>query len=225
MALRQKLSKPFVVPPLSDHTHTVVFLHRFPESTSDEELPNKVLSAKRTRNHKTLQEQFPTVRWVFPFAKTGPRTYGNLTVQDKVAVGLANSSTPYIAQILLQEAKLVDGLDNVILGGQGETAVAGHEAMTSFPELGASLRSDVAQVVKYLSTTFHSQSWTDLAMHPRLAGFVGMHAEAREVTRDVSSHSIASKVPNNPPRINTSIVVNTPHCFIHGGYKTQTVTW
>jgi hypothetical protein len=69
-------------------------------------------------------------------------------------------------------------------------------------------------------------SWTDIASDPRLAGFVGMHAEDREPKRDVTSYSIARKTPNNnPPRINTSIVANTPHCFIHGGYKVQTATW
>lgn len=225
MALRQKLVKPFVVEPTLDHTHSVVFLHRFPEATSDDELSDKVLSSKQTRNHRTLHEQFPTVRWVFPFAKTGARPYGNLTIDDKAAVGLATTRTPYITQILLQEAKRAGGLDKVVLGGQGETAVAGHEAMASFPEISAALRSRPGEVEGFLRDTFHAPSWTDATTCPRLAGFVGMHAEAREVTRDIASYGIASKAPNDPPRVNTSIVVNTPHCFIHGGYKVQTTTW
>ncbi|GAB1315476.1 hypothetical protein MFIFM68171_05686 [Madurella fahalii] len=96
MALRQKLSKPFVVAPSSesDHTHTVVFLHRFPESTADEELPSKVLSAKKTGNHKNLLEQFPTIRRVFPYLKTGARPYGDLTPQEKRTIGLVPGSTP-----------------------------------------------------------------------------------------------------------------------------------
>ncbi|KXX77646.1 hypothetical protein MMYC01_205981 [Madurella mycetomatis] len=226
MALRRKLSKPFVVEPTLEHTHAVVFLHRFPESTSDEELPRKVLSAKRTRNHKTLREQFPGIRWVFPFAKTGARPYGNLSADDKTAVGMATTHrSPYITQILLQEAKRAGGLDRVILGGQGETAVAAHEAMASFPEIRSTLRNQPDEVASYLRDTFHTPSWTDIATHPRLAGFVGMHAEEREATRDIANYGIASKEPNDPPLVNTSIIINTPHCFIHGGYKVQTTTW
>lgn len=224
MALRQTLSKPFVVEPQADHTHTVVFLHRFPESVPDDQLPFKVLASKQTKDHKTLAEQFPSIRWVFPFAKTGARPYGNLSAADKAAVGLLPISMPYITQILLQEAKLVGGLDKVILGGQGETAVSAHEAMSSFPEWRPPAQSST-DAAHFLQKTFHTPSWTDVAKDPRLAGFVGMHAEGREPTRDTSSYSIAKKTPNNPPRINTSIVVNTPHCFIHGGYRVTTATW
>lgn len=232
MALCQKLRKPFVVDPTADHTHTVVFLHRFPESTSDEELPTKVISTKRTRNHKTLQEQFPTIRWVFPFAKAGARPYGNLTAEDKAAVGLETSPSPYLTQILLQEARrlryseITLGLDRVILGGQGETAVAGHDAMMSFPEVPTAIRDNPDKIARFLHTTYHVARWTDPRIHPRLGGFVGMHADSREVTRDIASYSAASKTTETaPPRINTSIVTNTPHLFIHGGYKVQTTTW
>ncbi|KAK0716136.1 hypothetical protein B0H67DRAFT_554510 [Lasiosphaeris hirsuta] len=234
MALRQTLSKPFTVEPTTDHTHTVVFLHRFPEATSDADLPDKVLSAKCTKNHKTLREQFPGIRWVFPFAKTGGHPYGNLTAKDKAAVGLSatQARSPYITQILLQEAERAGGLDHVILGGQGETAVAAHEAMASFPEISAgTLRPRSEQlpygreVANFLRDTFHAPGWTDAVAHPRLAGFVGMHADSREVTRDIARYGVASKAPNDAPWVNTSIVVNTPHCFIHGGYKVQTTTW
>jgi len=205
--------------------HTVVFLHRFPESVPDDQLPFKVLASKQTKNHKTLSEQFPNIRWVFPFAKTGARPYGNLSAADKVAVGLAPSSVPYITQILLQEAKLVGGLDKVIFGGQGETAVAAHDAMSSFPEWRPSAQSSATDAAHFLQKTFYTPAWTDIAADPRLAGFVGMHAEDREPTRDISNYSIAKKTANSPPRINTSIVVNTPHCFIHGGYRVTTATW
>lgn len=254
MSLRQKLTKPFVVEPAdpANHTHTVVFLHRFPETTKDDELPARVLSSKRTsRNHKTLGEQFPTVRWVFPFAKLGARPYGNLTAEDKADVGLANSASPYITQILLQEAQRLqeddvpEGLEKVVLGGQGETAVAGHEAMLSFPEIPAALRNkpeveesqraqeekEVNEIAEFLQSTFHSANWSHPTAHPRLAGYVGMHAENSEVTRDFttyrsatlkgasSSSSSASAGPTPSRSINTSILLNTPHRFIHGGYK------
>ncbi|GAB1315477.1 hypothetical protein MFIFM68171_05687 [Madurella fahalii] len=96
--------------------------------------------------------------------------------------------------------------------------------MTSFPELSASLRSNPQDITKFLCNTLHAKSWNDIIADPRLTSFVGMHGEDREVTRDVSSHNIACMALNDPPRINTSFVVNTPHCFIYGSYKTQTVT-
>ncbi|KAM7197152.1 hypothetical protein V8F33_005811, partial [Rhypophila sp. PSN 637] len=244
MSLHQNLVAPFVVEPKEAHTHTVVFLHRLPEATKDADLPAKVLSAKRTSrnsNHQTLAEQFPTVRWVFPHPKCGHRPYNNLTAEDKAAVGLTGSS-PYITQILLREAKLLrekaevaNGLERVILGGQGETAEAGHEAMASFPEVRASIRRMPDQVAAFMRETLHSSEWSDACTDPRLVGYVGMHAEDAVVTRDqtayraatmkvVSSSSSSSASPSDGG-VNSSIIANTPHRFIHGGYKVTTPKW
>ncbi|KAK5655539.1 hypothetical protein OQA88_5470 [Cercophora sp. LCS_1] len=227
MALRDTLAAPFVVEPSNGHTHTFVFLHRFPPTTTDDELPAKVLASKRTKSHKTLAAQFPTVRWVFPFAKTGARPYGNLTATDKAAVGLLPSSTPYITQVLLQEARRIGGLQNVILGGQGETAVAAHEAMGSFPEISAVVRNKGELAIsEFLNETLRSPLWEDPLVDPKLAGFVAMHGEGREVTRDISAYGVASKLDNTKDtKVNTSIVANTKHRFIRGGFKVTTATW
>ncbi|KAF4422028.1 hypothetical protein CGGC5_v004725 [Colletotrichum fructicola Nara gc5] len=184
MSLRQQITR-LLVNDVTDgyqHTHTVVFLHRFKEATTDEELKTKVLSEKLTKNHKTLREQFPN--------------------------------------IVLQEAEHVGGLDRVILGGQGETAEAAHEAMSSFPECKSDSADDVAV---FIQDKLHS-TCTDLSQL-RLAGFVGTHTPDGEMTRDVRNKAVMSKAAPGKNKINSSIATNTPHKFINGGYKTQTMTW
>lgn len=223
MALRQKLVKPFVVDPAEGHSHTVVFLHRFPESTTDEELHNKVLSQKLTKNHKTLREQFPTVRWVFPFCKAHARPWNNLSAEERVAVGMTLGSLPYITQIILQEAERAGGLDRIILGGQGETAEAAHEAMSSFPEAKTGAYDNVEELAAFMweKFTLTSANLADL----KLAGFVGMHAQDGQLTRDVKNFGMMTKGIPTKQKINATIIKNTPHKFIHGGYKLQTATW
>lgn len=223
MALRQTLTKPLAVDPADDHSHTVVFLHRFPESTTDQELRSKVLSEKLTVNHKTLREQFPTVRWVFPFCKAHARPWNNLSAEDRVAVGMILGSLPYVTQVILQEAERAGGLDRIILGGQGETAEAAHEAMSSFLEAKASAYDNEEELAAFMwdNFTLTSSDLSDL----KLAGFVGMHAQDGQLTRDVKNFGMMSKGIPTKQKINATIVKNTPHKFIHGGYKLQTATW
>lgn len=222
MSLRQNLTKPLVVEPTDDHAHTVIFLHRFPEETTEEELRSKILAQKLTKNHKTLQEQFPAVRWVFPHPKAHARHWGNLSAGDKAELGLNLGGLPYITQVIVQESKRVGGLDKVILGGQGETAEAAHEAMSSFPELSQAQRASPEAMAGFIQEYFHP-SWTEMTQL-KLAGFVGMHAQGGPVTRDAKNFGIASKLPG-VKSINNTIVTNTSHKFIQGGYKLQTATW
>ncbi|KKY30831.1 putative phospholipase carboxylesterase [Diaporthe ampelina] len=225
MALRQRLVRPLVVDPAdtSSHSHTVVFLHRFPESTTDDELRNKVLSEKLTRNHKTLREQLPTVRWVFPFCKAHARPWNNLSAEDRAAVGMTLGSLPYITQVILHEAERAGGLDRIIVGGQGETAEAAHEAMSSFPEAKASAYDNEEEMAAFMwdNFTLTSAHMGDL----KLAGFIGMHAQDGQLTRDVKNFGMMSKGIPTTQKTNATIIKNTPHKFIHGGYKLQTSTW
>lgn len=237
MALREKLTPPLVVGPAEQHTHTVIFLHHFSAETTDEEFRSKVLSAKMTKNHKTLAEQFPTVRWVFPYPKAhgGVRAWANLSQEDKHSLCLTRPGIPYITQIILQEAERVvvvgGGLDRIILGGQGETAEAAHEAMGCFPQPPPSTAlgcEDPQTMAKFIQQTFHHPTWTGISQM-KLAGFVGMHAQDGHLTRDVRDYGIMSKsVGGGGPimrTVNNTIITNTPHKFINGGYKLQTTTW
>lgn len=222
MSLRQNLTKPLIVGPADDHTHTVIFLHRFPAETTEEELRGKVLAQKLTKNHKTLHEQFPGVRWVFPHPRAHARHWSGLSAEDKAEIGLDKSGLPHITQIILQESKRAGGLDKIILGGQGETAEAAHESMSSFPEASRAQRDDPEANTGFIRQHFHP-TWTDVAQL-KLGGFVGMHAQGGQVTRDAKNFGITSKLPG-PKSISTTIVANTPHKFIQGGYKVQTTTW
>ncbi|KAF6807430.1 hypothetical protein CPLU01_15795 [Colletotrichum plurivorum] len=201
MSLRQQVTKPLVVDAAGEHTHTVVFLHRFPEATTDDELRAKVLSERLTKNHKSLRHQFPTVRWVFPFAKAHARPRNNLSPEDWAAVGMTMGHLPYITQIVLQEADRAGGLDRVILGGQGETAEAAHDAMNSFPEAKHDPHADPDAIASFVQKTFNP-NWTTLGQL-KLAGFVGMHAPDGPITRDVKNYGIATKASASKPKTTT----------------------
>lgn len=228
MSLRDKLTKPLILEPAREHTHTVIFLHLFEPDTDDITLRAKVLAAKQTKDHRTLQDQFPTVRWVFPHPKSGSAFHwSNLSADEKRDLDLTMPGTPYITQIILQEANHAGGLDKIILGGQGKTAEAAHDAMSSFPEiLAPKTPAQAESVMANIQLLFHP-TWTEVTQF-KLAGFVGMHVPMTgphaQVSRDVRDYGIYSKI-GEPSGINHSIGRNTPHKFIHGGYKTQTMTW
>lgn len=231
MSLRVNLTPPLVVEPTRRHTHTVIFLHRFPEGTSDDDLirDSKVLAIKRTKNHKTLHEQFPSIRWVFPHPKAHTGTSGqhwsNLSAEDLAsalgpdagaAAWQAPPGLPYITQVVLQEAERLGSLaaaDRVVLGGQGDTAEAAHDAMARIP---GDVPSQQQQQLDEKPPRCHVA---------RLAGFVGMHAADGAVTRDVRAYGISRKTDGGGSGGGNSIVANTPHDFIKGGYKVQTTTW
>lgn len=221
MSLREKLTKPLAIEPIALHTHTVIFLHRFPTEITDVDLRTKVISEKMTRNHKKLSEQFPAVRWVFPYAKTHARHWSNLSTEDKAELGLT-MRLPYITQIILQEAEGAGGINKIILGGQGEAAEAAHDAMSSFPEMPLAMLDQPDKLSAFIQENFHPE-WTELCQL-QLAGFVGMHAQDGSITRDVQAFSVMSK-SGNTNKVNNTIVINTPHRFINGGYKLQTTTW
>ena len=233
MSLRKHLTKPFVVPPSKDHSHTVIFLHRFPQDTAEEELPAKVLSAKLTKNHKTLSEQYPTIRWVFPHPKLHPndapgrsRTsyWSDLSPEDLKTLELPFAfDLPYVTQIIVREAELAGGLDKIIIGGQGDGALAAHDACTSFPELPSEHHKNEVIIKEFLGRFFQGAGWSKLEQ-PRMAGFVGMHAKDGPATRDESDYLLSQRTTSSRI-VNHSILKQTPHKFIRGGYKTQTITW
>ena len=218
MSLRKSLIKPFVVEPTKEHTHTIIFLHRFPEDTPEEEIPAKVLSAKLTKNHKTLAAQYPTIRWVFPYAKLHshdgqdqPRVshWGDLTSEDIEALELPFSNLPYITQIVAYEAEIVGGLDKVIIGGQGDGALAAHDACTSFPELPAACRENEAVEKAFIDRFFHNPTWTKLEQL-KMGGFIGMHAKDGPATRDESDYLLSRRTTSSRI-VNHSILRQTPH--------------
>lgn len=121
---------------------------------------------------------------------------------------------------MLQEAgKVEGGLENVVLGGQGETALAAHESLVSLPEKRG--KSTDGEKREFVREVLHSQGGE--AGEVKLGGFVGMHAEDREITRDVVRYATAKREAGEKDGgirgVNEAVLVNTKHSFIHGGYK------
>jgi hypothetical protein len=166
------------------------------------------------------------VRWVFPHAKLhdGPERgrdykspWSGLSPEDIAVLEPEDTGVPYITQIILREATLIGSLDKIIVGGQGETAVAAHDAITSFPEITSFLGQKPDAVQEFIPKHLPGQA-TELGQ-PRLAGFVGMHAPNKVTTRDQRGHWLTTQFSSRK-KVNECIVTNTHHQFIHGGFKT-----
>ncbi|KAK8045404.1 hypothetical protein PG993_005428 [Apiospora rasikravindrae] len=245
MALQQTLTKPFVVEPLKahTHTHTVIFLHRLPATTDTKALHTKVLSAKRTKDGQSLRLQFPTVRWVFPHAKLhldpedgslikdGPNSkhWSNLTAEDCAAAGLEQGpEAPYISQLILQEAQQAGGLDQVVLGGQGETALAAHDALYRLRKTmggyapASAMHAFVEEQLRFHDGEGEAQPW-------KLAGYVGMHPDNDQAPRDQREYGLVCSLGGSNQysgsNNNNSIIHHTPHEFIRGGYTETSAIW
>ncbi|KAK9771741.1 hypothetical protein SCAR479_11529 [Seiridium cardinale] len=223
MSLVQQLSKPVAIGPTGDHSHTVVFLHRFPAETTRQELGYKVLAKKKVSVSTTLQNQYPTIRWVFPFPKlhlikqrSRASHWENLSPSDITELELEDKGIPYITQIIIREAHMVGGLDKIIVGGQGEAAIAAHAAVNRIPEIPSGVRNKPEDLRNFIQRTFPG-SWTDISQF-KLAGFVGMHGVNDGSTPDQRTYLLVSRFWNKGS-VRDNIVVNTPHKFIHGGIK------
>lgn len=120
-----------VVEPRSQHTHTVVLLHG--RGSCGEEFAGEILEA-RLSNGKTLPEQLPTCRWVFPssppalwstaFREAMPAWFDAYSLTDVSArqdlqVHGIRGSAEYLAGLLREEVdgRLGGAADRVVLGG------------------------------------------------------------------------------------------------------------
>ncbi|KAI1100429.1 alpha/beta-hydrolase [Jackrogersella minutella] len=129
-----------VVAPLAPHkhTHTVVFLHG--RGDTSQNIADALLRWSRDSRGRTLIDEFPGVRWVFPQAEPMPvETTGDVWPQwfdvwnildmtdreELQALGL-RSSVQSVRRIVRSEAVAVGGLHRVVLAGisqGGATAV------------------------------------------------------------------------------------------------------
>lgn len=176
----------------------MVFLHRFSAKTTSQELFTKLLSEKKTGVINTLHQQYPTLRWVFPYpilhageSKARVNHWEHLTTKDLIELELRDNGLPYVTQIVLCEAKLIGSLDNVIVGGQGETAVAAHAALNRFPEILSSVKNTPEGSQNFIRQTYPG-TWIKAGQF-KLAGFVGMHAAEDEATQDQRTWLLVSK--------------------------------
>ncbi|KAM5439716.1 hypothetical protein MferCBS31731_004473 [Microsporum ferrugineum] len=123
--------EPTVIPPRSNHTHTIILLHGRGSNGRDfgAEIITTILSAPGADN--TLPKRFPGLKFIFPSAKIsysaqwdihlaqwfdrGPIGSTAKEHNDLLYAGL-RESTRYIRTIIDSEVELV-GASNVIIGG------------------------------------------------------------------------------------------------------------
>ncbi|KAI1499754.1 hypothetical protein F5X99DRAFT_430358 [Biscogniauxia marginata] len=234
MSLLEKLAPPLVVEPTKYHTHTVIFLHLFKQDTDEAEVRQKVLSEKRTKNGKILRKQYPSIRWVFPHAKLHPDLgngqpdsdyWGNLTPEDKEALGMKTDiEIDYINNIIRKEAKRVGGTNKVFLGGIGIGCAAASNALKAFKPFRYDIADSLPKYEKlFVRSVFHNRSWARLA-DVQLAGFIGMQKYDAKPNNDVVDFWLSKKTYLRPT-VHQTLLKNTPHTFIRGGYKYTNDKW
>ncbi|KAI2471142.1 alpha/beta-hydrolase [Annulohypoxylon bovei var. microspora] len=120
-----------VVAPLTSHphTHTVVFLHG--RGDTSQNMADALLRWSRDSRGRTLMDEFPSVRWVFPQAEpslvetTGdhwPQWFDIWNILDMTdreelqAFGL-KESVESVRRVVLREAEAVGGLNKIVLAG------------------------------------------------------------------------------------------------------------
>ncbi|KAI1469417.1 alpha/beta-hydrolase [Daldinia caldariorum] len=121
-----------VIAPLAPHkhTHTVIFLHGRGDTSRN--MADAMLSRwSRDSRGRSLIDEFPSVRWVFPEAELRaaetleemwPQWFDvsnmlDLTDSEELQVFGLRSSIASIRRIVRREARVVGGMDRVVLAG------------------------------------------------------------------------------------------------------------
>ncbi|KAI1454618.1 alpha/beta-hydrolase [Annulohypoxylon moriforme] len=120
-----------VVAPLAPHkhTHTVVFLHG--RGDTSQNMADALLRWTRDSRGRTLIDEFPSVRWVFPQAEESlVETTGDfwhqwfdiwnildMTDREELQAFGLKESVESVRRIVRREARAVGGYDRVVLAG------------------------------------------------------------------------------------------------------------
>ncbi|KAI3316883.1 hypothetical protein HD806DRAFT_401603 [Xylariaceae sp. AK1471] len=237
MALLETLTKPWVIEPMTKHTHTVIFLHKFPSDIDKNTLRDRLLCEKSARDELTLRSKFPSIRWVFPHAKQHPVLanglpdkdhWGRIKAEERAALSLVwGDYIPYITQVIMNEAQqLAGGTEKIILGGRGTGSVAACRALQSFPELPTlTLEHSPDLQARFVKDFFGNESWTEIRQ-VKLAGFVGMHGNGGMKPRsDETDFQLLSNLSQKKTTVAGSLLQNTPHTIVRTGYNHVTMKW
>ncbi|EYE98991.1 uncharacterized protein EURHEDRAFT_383180 [Aspergillus ruber CBS 135680] len=120
--------EPYVHPPITTHTHTIILLHG--RGSFGRELAEELFFSNTT-NNQNLPTTLPTVRWVFPtsrnywdtkFEEEIPEWFDaysltNIEERQELQVEGLKESIKYILEILEKDIELVGDAGNVFLGG------------------------------------------------------------------------------------------------------------
>ncbi|PNP56723.1 hypothetical protein THARTR1_03419 [Trichoderma harzianum] len=122
------VASPFVVGPISGHTHTIILLHG--RDSEAQEFASEFFECEATETKQTLPNLFPTVRWVFPqanllhserFGIKMSQWFDMWSVEDQqeraeLQVPGLRSSVNLITELIKREELLVPR-SNIFLGG------------------------------------------------------------------------------------------------------------
>ncbi|KAI1080299.1 Alpha/Beta hydrolase protein [Whalleya microplaca] len=126
-----------VLPPIVEHTHTVIFLHGRGDTAQDF---SEALFWSRDSARRSLKDIFPSVRWVFPqselrlcegLGEDWSQWFDiwnmlDFSEQEEMQAPGLRESVLSIRRLVYREASRVGGLDKVVLAGisqGGATAV------------------------------------------------------------------------------------------------------
>ncbi|KAI1501525.1 Alpha/Beta hydrolase protein [Biscogniauxia marginata] len=134
-----------VLPPITAHTHTIVFLHGRDDTARN---LADTLFWSRDSYRRSLKDIFPSVRWVFPQSEMRPcesdggiersqwfDIWNPLDFSDREelqAPGL-RESVMSIRRIVAREARSVGGLSRVVLGGISQGGAAAVHVFINLP--------------------------------------------------------------------------------------------
>jgi predicted esterase len=142
---RKGLPEPLIIPPSTKHTHSVILLHG--RGSNATRFGLELLDSK-TSSGKSLQQLFPSVKFIFPTAKKRRSTilkrvkinqwFDNYSLedpserQDLQYEGLKETAE-FIHKLVKQEAaSLAGGLGNVIIGGLSQGCAMALIVLLSF---------------------------------------------------------------------------------------------
>jgi len=140
---------PHIIPPTSQHTHTIILLHG--RGSKGPDFAEELFEA-RTSKGLTLQEHLPGWKWVFPTSQTRFSTLfqeemvewfdtyslTDPTLREELQTEGLQQSIAFIRQLIEEEVNAVGGhAERVVLGGISQGCATAVRAMLSSCQLGA----------------------------------------------------------------------------------------
>ncbi|KAI0895073.1 alpha/beta-hydrolase [Annulohypoxylon nitens] len=180
-----------VVAPLSPHphTHTVIFLHG--RGDTSQNMADALLRWTRDSRGRTLIDEFPSVRWVFPQAEPNlvesspigehwPQWFDVWNILDMTdreelqALGL-KESVESVRRIVRREARKVGGFDRVVLAGISQGGATAAHVLLHLGEEGDAINEKSADEEKEKEEEQEKEKEEE-TRPPRLCGLMGFSA-------------------------------------------------
>ena len=130
------LKAPFIIPPLSSHTHTIIALHG--RGSQGPEFAEELFETPTSTN-STLEQRFPHCRWVFPTSQErfstvfrekkhewfDIRSLTDPAMEENLQVEGLRDSISFLSKVIGEETALVGSSSRVILLGLSQGCATG----------------------------------------------------------------------------------------------------